>query len=358
MTRHLYVSISAHGFGHAAQTAAVVNALCERRPGLRVTLQSGLPRTVLARFISCPFELIEKAADVGMLMASPLEVLAGETAEAYEAFHAGWDARVEADAAALARLVPDLVFSNVSYLPLAAAKRAGITGIGMSSLNWADLYWDFCGARPEAARIHGEIVAAYGDAELFLLPEPSMPMEWLPQRRAIGTLARTGAPRRAELCAALGGDADQRLVLVAFGGIAGDDVLPALPREPGMTWLVDGPPVGGRSDIAAVGSLAWPFPDLLRSVDAIVTKPGYGTVAEATCNGTRVLYLRRGDWAEEPYLVDWLERHAVCREIDRKGLTGDRFVPALRALLARPARPLPTPTGGAEAAEILAALLG
>ncbi len=182
-----------------------------------------------------------------------------------------------------------------------------------------------------------------------------MPMSWLPQCRTIGTLARIGTPRRAELCAALGVNAEQSLVLVSFGGIAGHRVLPALPREPDIKWLLAGPSEG--PDIASVPALGWPFPDLLSRVDVVVTKPSYGTVAEATCNGARVLYLRRGDWVEETYLVDWLQRHAVCREIEMKALEGGEFISALRALLAQSAKPAPAATGGLEAVDALAAYL-
>jgi hypothetical protein len=357
VTRKLFVSISAHGFGHAVQTAVVVNALWERWPDLQVTLRTALPREVLVAFFSHDFELIEGTDDVGMLMASPLEVLPSETARAYEAMHVGWEDRADAEAARLADLTPDLVLANVPYLTLAAAARAGVPAVGMSSLNWAEIYWDFCSAQPEAARIHEEIVGAYRQADLFLLPEPSMPMTWLPQRRTIGPLARFGTPRRAELCATLRINTEQTLVLVAFGGISGHRVLPDLPCEPDVMWLVDGPGEEGRSDIASIRALGWLFPNLLCSVDAVVTKPGYGTVAEAACNGARVLYLRRGDWAEETYLIDWLERHAVCREIETKDLGGDKFILALRGLLAQPAKPGPSATGGPEAANLLAPLL-
>lgn len=356
-TRRLLVSISAHGFGHAAQTAVVVNALWERRTELQVTLRTALPRAILAGFFSRGFELIEQADDVGMVMASPLTVLVEETAAAYQDLHSGWQERVEAEEAALSRLAPDLVFANVPYLTVAAAARAGIPAVAMSSLNWADLYWDFFAHRPEAERIRDEMIAAYRQAEMFLLPEPSMPMTWLPRRRRIGTLARIGTPRRAELSAILGATAEQRLVLVAFGGIAGKRVPAALPRAADVMWLADSGPRDERPDVASFAAIDWPFPDLLRSVDAIVTKPGYGTLAEAACNGARVLYLRRGDWAEENYLVDWLERHAVCREISADDLAGDPLLPALHDLLARPGKSGPAATGGADAAEILADLL-
>jgi hypothetical protein len=41
---HLLVAASAHGFGHLAQTAEVVNALRRRVPGVRVTVHTALPR--------------------------------------------------------------------------------------------------------------------------------------------------------------------------------------------------------------------------------------------------------------------------------------------------------------------------
>jgi hypothetical protein len=357
MTKRLLVSTSAHGFGHAAQTSVVVDAVRARWPDLEVTLRTALPRQALDSFFAPPFELIETADDVGMLMASPLEVRVDDTAAAYRAFHADWDRRVDEDAARLARLAPDLVLANASYLALAAAARAGIPAVGLCSLNWADLYWDFCRGRPGARRIHEQIRGAYRQAEVFLLPEPSLAMAWLPRRRAIGTLARLGAARRPALCAALGVPAERKLVLVAFGGIAAHGVPLVLPRDREVAWLVDRPGEAGRDDVLSIRGLGWPFPDILRSVDAVVTKPGYGTVAEAACNGTRVLFVRRGDWAEETPLVAWLERHGVCAEIATADLAGGRFMPALSALLARPAIAGPPATGGREAADALAPFL-
>jgi UDP-N-acetylglucosamine:LPS N-acetylglucosamine transferase len=148
------------------------------------------------------------------------------------------------------------------------------------------------------------------------------------------------------------------LVLIAFGGISGESLLPDLPRQPDITWLVDGLTEPGRPDTVSIDTLTWSFPDLLRSVDVIVSKIGYGTVTEATCNGARVLYLRRGNWVEEPYLVDWLQRHAVCCEIQTTELAESRFVPTLHTLLAQSAKPGPPATGGLEAADALATFLG
>lgn len=61
--------------------------------------------------------------------------------------------------------------------------------------------------------------------------------------------------------------------------------------------------------------------------------------------------------AEATFLVDWLKRHAVCREIETEDLASDKFILALRILLAQPAKPGPPATGGPEAADLLAPFL-
>ena len=39
---HLLLAVTAHGYGHLAQSAPVVEALTRRMPGLRVTLQGDI----------------------------------------------------------------------------------------------------------------------------------------------------------------------------------------------------------------------------------------------------------------------------------------------------------------------------
>jgi hypothetical protein len=55
---------------------------------------------------------------------------------------------VDREARLLAELQPDLVLSDVAYLPLAGAARAGIPALAMCSLNWAELFAHFFAASP------------------------------------------------------------------------------------------------------------------------------------------------------------------------------------------------------------------
>jgi len=79
---HLLAAISAPGFGHAAQTAPVVNALRERIPDLRVTLRITVSPALLAARFEGEFARVSTASDFGMRMASAVDMLAEESAHA------------------------------------------------------------------------------------------------------------------------------------------------------------------------------------------------------------------------------------------------------------------------------------
>ncbi|MGC2458448.1 MAG: hypothetical protein WA435_10675 [Gallionellaceae bacterium] len=149
----------------------------------------------------------------------------------------------------------------------------------------------------------------------------------------------------------------EKLILVAMGGIEFRLPLERWARLEGIRWLV--PQAWGiaRDDMTAFEPLGLRFGDLLASCDAVLTKPGYGTFAEAACAGVPVLYVSRRDWPEEPYLVQWLEQNDVCREVERSRLQSGDLEGALRDLWTQPKPPLPVASGAEEAAELLVGML-
>ena len=343
---HLFVDISSHGFGHLAITAPVLNALAEIAPNLRLTVRTQLPRQKLRQRIRPPFTLIEASSDFGYLMLDATRIDLPASAAAYRQAHADWPARVAEEARFLSKLKPDLVLTNVSYLPLAGAALGRTPSFSLCSLNWADLFAHFFGDEPWAAPIHAEILAAYQSARQFLRVTPGMSMDALGNTQAVAPIANLG--RKHDL-----GLAGAKAVLVSMGGI--DHRLPVenWPRLPGIRWLVTADWQCRHPDAIAFESFGLSFTDLLSSVDAIVTKPGYGMFTEATCNGTPVLYQRRADWPEQDYLINWLQRNALCQQVSAGLLQTGELAENLAHLWQQAPRPRPATDGARQAAEII-----
>lgn len=358
-TPHLLVCISGHGYGHVAQVAPVLNALAQLLPGLRLTLRTTISEAHLRSRVATEFRYISEATDFGMVMISALEVQVEESMRAYAEFHADWPSRVKAEAGAIKELAPDLVLSDVAYLPLAGACLAGIPSIAMCSLNWADIFRYFCGAMPGAVEILQQIEQAYLQSETFLRLLPAMPMPWLANQQAIGPVARLSINRRHEINQKLGLSGKDKLVLVSMGGIATHLPVANWPRMPNLHWLVPADWLVGceREDMLAFESIGMSFSDVLASCDILLTKPGYGAFTEAACNGIPVMYVRRNTWPEQDDLIAWLEQNGLCRNLEAGQMESGNFLEDLQHLLMQ-RKPKAVATSGAqEAASYLAARL-
>ncbi len=352
---HLFVDISSHGFGHLAQVAPVLGELGKRLPDVRLTLRSGLPPEKLRARIGGDFTHLAGRSDFGFVMLDALRINPAASAAAYRARHADWPRAVADETLLLGGLRPDLVLTDVAYLPLAAAAHLSIPSFSMCSLNWAEIFAHYFGGEAWAGKIHAEMLAAYRSAECFLRLTPGMAMADLPRARTIAPVAALGRDCRAALRARLACAPIEKLVLIAFGGIEQDLPLDRWPCDPGLRWLVPAGWATARADMTAIETVALPFADLLRSVDAVLTKPGYGTFVEAACNGTPVIYLPRSDgWPEQDDLIGWLKANARCGEIDAGVLRSGALPARLADLWQQSAKQPPSPAGAAQAAALIA----
>lgn len=354
---HLLVAISPHGFGHLSQVAAVLEKLRIRLPGLQVTLRTTLPRKRLEQRIAPPFSLQPAADDFGMLQHNALEMDLQASLQRYRELHDNWQHQVKRVAAELVAAKPDLVFADVPYLTLAAASEAGIPSVAMCSLNWAEIVAGCLKGEADVEAMVACMNAAYNSAQYFLCPEPSMPMPGLANCRAVSVVATEATNRRARLIEQGLVAEHERLVLVAMGGI--DHPLPVAewPKARHIRYLLPAAWDVERDDCLTIDELDYSFSDLVASSDAVITKPGYGTFTEAAVHAVSVLYVRRGNWPEEPALMRWIQQAVSSKEVTRGVLERGEHLPALESLLSQP-EPVPVPaTGADEAAVILQEML-
>lgn len=351
---HLYVSLSNHGFGHIMQTACVLNELTRQLPALQLTIQSGASAELLRQWINHPLEHQLRSTDLGMLMDSAVDVQTESSLAVYRDIHAHWDEHVNAEAERIRACAPDLLLSNISYLSLAAAAKAGIPSMALCSLNWADITAGYFHTADYPA-MQQQMLDAYQSARQFLCPEPSMAMPQLDNVTPISPLARIGQTQRDKLAQTLNLAPDERVVIIGLGGIPTQLDMTAWPATPGTRWLIPDswPLTHPQANHFSASGMA--FIDMLASSDVLLTKPGYGSFAEAACNGIPVLYLRRQDWPEEAALVHWLQQHHRCQEISRQQLASGQVSNALKQLMLLPTKRRPIASGAKQAAERIVA---
>jgi L-arabinokinase len=144
-------------------------------------------------------------------------------------------------------------------------------------------------------------------------------------------------------------DDDRRLALPSFGGhgIAGID-LEALDLD--GSWHVL------RVPDAAIYDAGLRYEDLVRAVDVVLTKPGYGIISECIANDTAIVYTSRGRFAEYPVLVREMPRYLRSSYLGNDALVAGRWQAALDAAVNAPPPPEHPRTDGADViADMIAA---
>ena len=353
----LLVDISSHGFGHFAQAAPILNQLQLLMPELDLTIRCGLPVERLQTRLQGKWQHIQATSDFGFVMIDASRINHDQTAARYRAFHTNWQERLQEETKKIEALKPDLVLTNVAYLPLAAAHQAGIASLSMSSLNWADLFGYFYGKEPWGSPIHAQMLDAYRKADHFIRLTPAMPMESFEHQITMPPVASLGKSVRQALLKQFNITENSKLILVAFGGFDKEVDIKAWPQIKNVHWIVPSAWLAERSEMSALESCGVNFTNLIKSVDSVLTKPGYGTFTEAACNGTPVLYVPRDDWPEQDCLIKWLNDNARCQSISETDLNTGNLQEALFALLENSAPPTPVPEGSLQVAKFIAEYL-
>ena len=337
----VFCSITFHGYGHLAQMVPVMEALQRRLQGIQWIVQSAAPRSLLQGWLSMPFEHVALTLDQGPPMHNAIGVDVGATYRQFSAQHTQHRQRVERAAALLKQHKPDLVLTDISHLLSAAAAQCGIPCVHVCSLNWADTFLAYCGGRPMADEIYHQLCDDYSQAECFYALTPGMPMPNLTNVVRVGPVCRQG--RKLDLARHFDKPAQTCFVLVSLGGMPYPVPFDRWPRIKDRIYISGRSNMSASDDIIAIEDTGLNHLDVLTSCNVLITKPGYGMFAEAACAGKPVLYLPRGDWPEEPWLIAWQQQHGFCQPITdqqlQQGDFEDVLQQALQAQLLRLAEP-------------------
>jgi L-arabinokinase len=100
------------------------------------------------------------------------------------------------------------------------------------------------------------------------------------------------------------------------------------------------------------------YEDLVRAVDVVISKPGYGIVADCVANETAMVYTSRGRFAEYGVMVAEMPRYLRCRPLRLEDFEAGLWREALAAVTGQAPPPERPRTDGARvAAEMIRELV-
>jgi UDP:flavonoid glycosyltransferase YjiC (YdhE family) len=357
--RSILYYITGHGYGHAVRSQQLIRALQERAPDLLVHVKTTAPEWLFQNGAR-PVSYVHAALDVGIIQPNSLEMDIAATLRACQELQRLQPSLIERELRWIADHRVDLIIGDIPSLCFEIAARANLPSIALANFTWDDIYRVYGVQWPELRSIADEMTGFYSKATLALtLPYPCE-MTMFGRREPIPWISRASSLTKAQARAAFGLPSNAALVLLSFGGLGLDELPWQRLGELSEFYFVSTGPLERQTANLRILSIAQRrYTDLLRAMDAIVTKPGYGIVADVLAHRVPVLYTERGEFPEYPRLVQALEELATAEFIPQADLLSGNLKPYLMRLLSRPPHwPAIALNGAAVAAEKAIALLG
>jgi L-arabinokinase len=334
--------ISGHGFGHASRQVEIINSFGARHPDARIFVRSSAARWLLERTIRVPFELGDRPVDTGVVQIDSLHLDARETIVRAADFYATFDRRAADEARLLRERNTRLVIVDAAPLGCEAAALAGIPSAVVSNFTWDWIYAGYGEHLHQGPDVIPTIQRAYRRA----LAAWRLPMhggfESFETITDVPFVARHARHSREETRRRLHLPLEVKLVLPTFGGYGTQGVDYAqLDFGPDWRVLAD-------FDDRLIYEAGLRYEDVVRAVDVVFTKPGYGIISECIANDTPMVYTSRGRFAEYDVLVREMPRYLRCAYLDQASLLAGRWRAAADAAVNAPAPLEHPPTNGAD----------
>jgi len=361
--------ISGHGFGHASRSIEVINAILAKRPETRIGVRTSAPRWLFDLTVKGKVTYSTLECDTGVVQIDALTLDEADTIRRAAAFHNDLVTRAASETRVLRELGAGLIVGDIPPLAFAVGASSGIPAIGLGNFTWDWIYADYPRVRL-APSLLPAIRGAYAKASMALRLPMSGGFESFSNVKDIPFVARHSARTREEVVKLLKLPADKPIVLASFGGYGlglDTDLLSKFKKYTVITTVM-APMSRARKEVPTTekkGSYisineegmydaGVRYEDLVAAAEVVVTKPGYGIIAEAIANDASILYTSRGHFPEAEVLVEEMPKYLRCAFISHDDLFAGKWESHIDKLRAQPKVKKKPETNGADvAAEIL-----
>lgn len=309
----LYLAITNHGFGHATRAASIGAAIQRLNPDILLILVTTAPRWLLDAYIPGDFIHRPRMLDVGVIQTDSLKMDKRATLEKLQHLQQRAKTIIAGEVSFIEQNRVGLVLGDIPPLAAPIARAAGIPGWMSSNFGWDFIYRSW---GEDFHPIADWMAECFNQCDrLFRLPFHE-PMSAFPVMEEVGLTG--GTPRHTpeqlhQLFASWGYHRwvpKEKTVLITFGGLSLQQIpytnLLAFPDWQFISFDTNAPDLPNLIKLS--GHAIRPV-DVMPICGRLISKPGYGTFAEACRNKLPVVTLTREDFAESQFLLEGIQQY-------------------------------------------------
>jgi hypothetical protein len=340
--------VSGHGYGHARRSAEVIRALRTAVPEVNVYVRSSAPADIFRGLTAGP--VAPSAIEAPVVERDALSIDWPATLAGAADLLRRRRVAVAREADAVRELGPSLVVSDVPFLAGDVAATLGVPSVAVSNFTWDWIYDANRAAHPDGAAVVRGARASYAQMAALLQLPFGHETAIFPQVVPVPLVARRTTMRRQDVMQRLGldpSDTRPRVLVGMRGGVAPDALDRATISAPGFHFLHVKPDEFGLD-----------FSDLMAASDVVVSKLGYGTIADAIANDTRLVWPPRSGFREDEVTAAEAPRYLRMQRLAPDQFHAGEWLESLESVMALPPPQEEMPGDGAAAcAAILAQFL-
>ena len=341
--------ITPHGLGHAVRSLEVIRHLLDLAPATEIVIVSALPQFVLRQNMPRSLYVRERHLDIGLVQQDSLRFDLEATRRALESLQRRQQILVDEEIRFFRAERIQGIVCDVPFLPFLAAARAAIPAIGLGNFTWDWIYQGYAEEDPRWEALVAWIREAYRECPLFLQLPMHGDCSACRTIRAVPLVARRARRTREETRRILGLPAEQKAYLVSFQTLNLEaEAERRLETMGELIFLYKHPLRLKASNSLSLDDLDLSYADAVAAVDGVITKPGYGIVADCLVHGTPVIYTDRGFFPEYDILVNEMSTHLATVYLPSPDLYAGRWQGAVEQLERLPRRTPSLPANGAE----------
>ncbi|HHS13781.1 MAG TPA: hypothetical protein ENN03_08475 [bacterium] len=344
--RRLAVYVSGHGLGHSVRSIEVMNRLWEMDSGLFFQIRTDAPPWIYRLYLKAPYHLGKVSVDVGTVQRTSLCVDREATLAKWRLLLKQWDAWVLSELTALERTGARMILGDIPPFAFHLAGQWKIPSLAWGNFGWDWIYEPWSKEMPAFHEIIRHIRSCYCEADLLMRLPAHEPMSAFPNRVNIPLITRQSTKDRKDIRRALGIEEGVKVVLLALPETDMELIDPKhFDQDEEIRFICPLRKVSGHSIVPVSRETAW-FPDLVQASDAVLSKPGYGIMAETYVNRTPLLCVKRDDFRENELLMRWMRNHMTVDEIEGDSLRSGEWVRRIRKLTESPFKSRPAEVHG------------
>ena len=337
-TKPIAYFISPHGLGHAARSAAVMQAISDFDASVRFEIFTTVPAWFFADSMSAAFTCHDRLTDIGLVQKTAFQADLNKTLGRLNDFFPIPASYISEMAVTVNKLNCLLIICDIAPLGISIAKETGIPSVLVENFTWDWIYEQYSSANNGFEKHIRYLRSLFQAVNYHIKTEPiccsgSVDLKTSPVSRQVKT-----SPDR--IRERLGLKEDAPMVLITTGGIRQSyDFLKQLRQLPDIHFVMPG---AGPKMIIHDNCIILPYrstyyhPDLVNASDAVVGKVGYSTLAEVYQAGVPFGYVLRSNFRESGPMAAFIRNEMQGFSLKESDFNSGIWTTKIRKLLSLP----------------------